>query len=942
MSEPKEEIPAPPILADAPAGEDPFEVAYPRELREEEYRHVNKRRNPRSDSAKEPEHVVGVGLSGGGIRSATFSLGLFQGLAEEAGLLSRIDFLSTVSGGGYFGGFLGRLFSREYITESKDVEEVLKGKRNPRVLGFLRENGRYLSPNGAGDQLLAVASFLRNWVSVHLVLLVFWLTFFLGLQALRLAVTRVPAVVQKVYPFLPSLTRGWFHGSPYLLLPIFVFIVAVFPLGWAFWLIRPERQVLKAAAQAVKRKESAEPPASSTNTRPEPSAITPWSGWGLAFVLAACFLFPVWGAATRRLALLVTVVALATLFWRGLVWALLHLPAANKGRWANLTSKDADSKTIKKALDWELYVNRWIPNRLGLWLKTALAVTVVLLTLALIDSLGQSLYVLVAGSSTSWKWLTSVFAGVGAASGYASRIAAFFSKGPAAARPKLSLAWIATAAALLLALVVLVGVDMLSYGFVWSFQTPAGSPSIFLVGIALTVGFFLSLLFGQTWSFVNSSSYQSLYSARLTRAYLGASNPKRWSDHSVTEAMEEDDEDLARYWPPPSEKGAPIHLINVTINETIDGRSQIQQQDRKGIGMALGPCGMSAGVRHHLLLPFGADRNVDPTDVPVTIYPRLDAGPDPKPVFRVFDYPGRFTGEMLPLGSWVGISGAAFSTGSGMRTSLGLSLLAGIGNVRLGRWWDSGVVRAQGGKAGLQLEGLLARVFPVQTYVLDEFLARFPGTARRHWYLSDGGHFENMGGYELIRRRARLVVIVDGEQDQDYTFEGLANLVRKARLDFGAEIEFLSEAQLSEFVDKSVRPVFGSLDQLRRGRWEKIPVPEPDGPRWKLVEADPKGISLAHAALARITYSPSSGPGDGLLLYIKPTLDGDEPADLVEYHHNHPNFPHEPTLDQFFDEAQWESYRKLGYHIARKLFAPPSEPDKWSPAKAMREVPFVS
>ncbi|HEY4574618.1 MAG TPA: hypothetical protein VIJ26_11655, partial [Thermoanaerobaculia bacterium] len=235
-------------------------------------------------------------------------------------------------------------------------------------------------------------------------------------------------------------------------------------------------------------------------------------------------------------------------------------------------------------------------------------------------------------------------------------------------------------------------------------------------------------------------------------------------------------------------------------------------------------------------------------------------------------------------------------------------------------------------------EALLARVFPVQTYILNEFLARFPGTARQHWYLSDGGHFENMGGYELIRRRARLIVIVDGEQDQDYTFEGLANLVRKARLDFGAEIAFLSETQLDATVDDSVRSVFGTLDQLRRGRWEETSVPGSKGRHGKLLEIDPAGRSLAHAALARITYSPSNGPQDGWLLYIKPTLVGDEPADLVEYHRNHPNFPHEPTLDQFFDEAQWESYRKLGQHIAEKLFASPQAtavPSRWYPVKAM-------
>jgi len=68
------------------------------------------------------------------------------------------------------------------------------------------------------------------------------------------------------------------------------------------------------------------------------------------------------------------------------------------------------------------------------------------------------------------------------------------------------------------------------------------------------------------------------------------------------------------------------------------------------------------------------------------------------------------------------------------------------------------------------LEGLLSFAFPVQVCLLDEFLARFPGTARKHWYLSDGGHFENLGGYELIRRRRPLIVIVDAEQDADFEF----------------------------------------------------------------------------------------------------------------------------------------------------------------------------
>src|ERR1700753_2142839 len=58
-----------------------------------------------------PPRTVGVALSGGGIRAAIFGLGILQALAKK-GRLRHIDFLSTISGGGYTGGFLGRLFTR--------------------------------------------------------------------------------------------------------------------------------------------------------------------------------------------------------------------------------------------------------------------------------------------------------------------------------------------------------------------------------------------------------------------------------------------------------------------------------------------------------------------------------------------------------------------------------------------------------------------------------------------------------------------------------------------------------------------------------------------------------------------------------------------------------------------------------------------------------------
>ena len=102
---------------------------------------------------------------------------------------------------------------------------------------------------------------------------------------------------------------------------------------------------------------------------------------------------------------------------------------------------------------------------------------------------------------------------------------------------------------------------------------------------------------------------------------------------------------------------------------------------------------------------------------------------------------------------------------------------------------------------------------------------------------------------------------------------------------------------------------------LRRGKWSDEPVPEPaEGVKPRLsVEVDRARLSRAHAAIATVTYP---GGDTSWLVYLKATLTGDEPSDVIQYHRSHADFPQETTADQFFDEAQWESYRRLGEHIA--------------------------
>jgi len=296
---------------------------------------------------------------------------------------------------------------------------------------------------------------------------------------------------------------------------------------------------------------------------------------------------------------------------------------------------------------------------------------------------------------------------------------------------------------------------------------------------------------------------------------------------------------------------------------------------------------LSVGVRHHLIADATEGFVARPADGHAVFQADL-LGAEP---------------EVMTLGRWASISGAAFSSALGARTTVPLALLATFANVRLGYWWDSGL--------GKGWEGPW---LPVYRGLLSECIARLRGTGIRLWNLSDGGHFENLGGYELIRRRLPLIVLIDAEADPDFEFPGLAELIRKARLDFGAEIRFLDEEELHKDHTLASRAAFTSLQRLRRGGWNTE-----GGPTTLSAPADRRSYSRAHTAVAKVTYRDGR---QGWLVYVKASLTGDEPVDVLQYHAKHPDFPHETTADQFFGEAQWESYRRLGEHIGDTVLTP--------------------
>ena len=165
-------------------------------------------------------------------------------------------------------------------------------------------------------------------------------------------------------------------------------------------------------------------------------------------------------------------------------------------------------------------------------------------------------------------------------------------------------------------------------------------------------------------------------------------------------------------------------------------------------------------------------------------------------------------------------------------------------------------------------------------YLFKELLAT-TSDAHGFIYVSDGGHFENLGIYELVRRRCRYIIVSDAGCDPHYTFEDLGNAIRKCQIDLGIEI---------------------SIDPA-----SIIPDPE-------------TGNSLFHCVVGRIHYEQIDPNATyGYLLYIKASLSGNEPTDIKQFKAEHSTFPHESTGDQWYSESQFESYRKLGQHVAEQV-----------------------
>ncbi len=231
----------------------------------------------------------------------------------------------------------------------------------------------------------------------------------------------------------------------------------------------------------------------------------------------------------------------------------------------------------------------------------------------------------------------------------------------------------------------------------------------------------------------------------------------------------------------------------------------------------------------------------------------------------------------LDLATAMAISGAAFSSNMGAATIKPLTPTLAILNIRTGYWLrNPRYVDKRPGNVWANF------------YFIGEMLGLLDEN-KKSVYLTDGGHIDNLGLYELLRRRCHVIIAVDAEQDAQMAFSSFVNLQRHARIDLGIRIE-LPWQEIHDMTRQAGEVIDAGKREPREG---------------------------PHCAIGEIQY-----PGNqyGVLIYIKSSLTGDENDYVRNYRERYPLFPHESTLDQMFSEEQFEVYRALGFHAAHRLF----------------------
>ena len=368
--------------------------------------------------------------------------------------------------------------------------------------------------------------------------------------------------------------------------------------------------------------------------------------------------------------------------------------------------------------------------------------------------------------------------------------------------------------------------------------------------VSLVVFAFLGTAVNRVVS-VNLFSLHGLYRERLTRAFLGASNLKRHSD-AFTDFDSADSllmKQLAKL------PGVPLHIVNTTLNLVGTRRAEWRQRRAESFTFSA----VSSGAWR--LNYVGADK---------------------------------FGGDQgVSVATAMAISGAAANPNMGYHSSPLVTILMALFNVRLGWWLPNPKYPLDHQYDTPKRNDFWRRSSPkFSVWPLLQELFGLTDDTSGYVELTDGGHFENLGLYEMVMRRCKNIIVVDAGADRTYSYEDLGNALRKIEIDLGIPIEFAKKPTM-----QAGHKAMANLEN----RYCAVGTI-----RYSCVDSN---------AFPDVDCSDLAGKLDGTLVYIKACLNGvSEPMGVAEYSNSHPMFPHEPTSDQFFNEAQFESYRSLGSH----------------------------
>lgn len=811
-------------------------------------------------------------LSGGGIRSATFSLGVLQGLARS-GVLKHFDYLSTVSGGGYIGGWLTAWVQRigfsnvnEQLASNQDQE---KPEEEPQPLQQLRDYSNYLSPQTGlmnADSWTLVATFLRNMLlnwAVILPLLAAALMlprFLIAIIAIKggfwpIIITLSTGAALVCSPVihealdLPSLgdARLSRRSFKFFFLAPFIGYAVLFSIAWG-WYIQMGAQAFIAAVGST----------------PPRLLVTALTDLDTTFaLLGALFHSFVWSIGV----VLVRVWKKKSLSWEKISWficaalvsgaiggyllilsaeSISHLVTANQPAYAcfafplfmgafmtagavqvalvRLASEETDREWWASSAAWPLIVTTaWLAGSSLVYYGPQLFYS----KISTLQGTAVSLFGILSGAATAFC-------------GHSDSTSASAQNSEKLTEKAINLLMII--AALLFIAIFLI---LLSLGTSWILE---GRPDNFSIDqhilqlhyshrdTLLLPTFIFFILCGvgiSRFVDINRFSLHCMYRNRLIRAYLGASRKQEKRTPNALTGFDQNDNIDMSVLPL-----RPFHVINCALN--ISGNDKLSWQQRKAESFTITPLhagGKEIGYR------------------PISRYAAAQSS-------SLLPHKG------ISLGTAMAISGAAASPNMGYHSSPLITFIMALFNLRLG-WW-LGNTGSKGEKTWRSTgPKLSARI------MLKEIFGRTSDHSE-YIYLSDGGHFENLGLYEMVLRRCRYIVVIDAGCDRERHFEDLGNALRKIRIDLRTTITI----NLKPLTEGNKRCTAGTI----------------------------------HYPAANDKPALT-----GRIIYLKPLICGNEPPDIFNYHKAHDAFPHEPTSDQWFSESQFESYRMLGFHTVRDI-----------------------